>query len=534
MRMAGVESTLSNIAPQTSDSYSQAVRLTRTFSPPNKTMRRYFIAPLGAAILPLAAQLQTDASWSYDAPQLLQSEPFDFEVSGNYLYAGGLFLNTEGVTDGKNFVRFDLTTQLWEQVPGLSQGLGGRVDTIVDGGDGFIYVGGNFRDPAGTNAKGIARFNPSNGSWESLTSTTRNLDTPGWENGPVNGRVKAIVRTGNYVYAGGNFANNNPSDERFILRYNLTASRWESVGSGTSSGAGTGGQVDALLELPNGDLIAATRNTAGLMRWDGSNWSTYAGGITGPGDSGEVDPEEASGAVRVMKLHPDGRIFIAGSFNAAGGISANFVAAYNPASNTWDNLNGGFGPDYLQSNGTRFDADGVYDLEIDSKGRVYVGGDFRTNPDGTDSRFNHIAMWDDTGAWKPLGSGIGSTGSQIVNCLESGPDGELYVGGVFSRGWRDAVSSSLSFAIWDDSQVLTPIPLSEDRPIITSENGTLYIHIRSIPGNQYKVQESSSLPFPPLENQFGRFGSSNWNLVKRELGPAPTNGGRKFYRVFVF
>ncbi|MEJ6578294.1 MAG: hypothetical protein QNL68_00700 [Akkermansiaceae bacterium] len=43
-------------------------------------------------------------------------------------------------------------------------------------------------------------------------------------------------------------------------------------------------------------------------------------------------------------------------------------------------------------------------------------------------------MWDDTGTWKPLGSGIGSigsTGSQIVNCLTTGPNAELYVGGVF-------------------------------------------------------------------------------------------------------
>ena len=497
-------------------------------------MKKHLIATLGATLLPLSAQLQSDAHWSYDPPQLAQSEPYAFEVSGNHLYAGGLFLNTEGVTNGKNFVRFDLTSQTWEQAPGLTAGLDGRVDTIEDGGDGFIYVGGNFRDPAGTNAKGIARFNPTNGTWESLTSITQNLVTDGWQDGPVDGRVKAIAKIGNYIYAGGNFADNNPSNERFILRYNLTSSKWEPVGTGTSAGVGTGGQVDALLALPNGDLLAATRNTAGLMRWDGTTWSTYAGGITGPGDSGEVDPEEATGAVRAMKRHPDGRIFIAGSFNAAGGISANFVAAYNPANGTWDNLNGGFGPDYLQSNGTRFDADGVYDLDIDSQGRVYVGGDFRTNPDGTDSRFNHCAMWDDTGAWKPLGSGIGSTGSQNVNCLTVGPDDEIYVGGVFSRGWRNAVSSSKSFAIWDDSKILTPVPLSEDHPIITSENGTLYIHLRTVSGNQYKIQESSSLPFPPLADQFGRFGSSNWNLLKRELGPAPAGGGKKYYRVFVF
>lgn len=492
-------------------------------------MKTPLLAALGAAILPLSAQLQSDAHWSYDPPQLMQSEPYAFEVSGNYLYAGGLFLNTEGVTNGKNFVRFNLTTQTWEQAPGLTGGLDGRVDTIEDPGDGFIYVGGNFGNAAGTTAKRIARFNPTNGVWESLTSITKNLVSPDWENGPADGRVLAIAKIENYIYAGGNFSNSaSPDNERFIVRYNLTSSKWEPVGNGTK-GTGDGGQVQALLALPNGDLIAATSNTAGLMKWDGTSWSTYAGGITAPPGS-----PEATGVVRVMKLHPDGRIFMGGSFEAAGGIAANFVAAYNPANNKWDDLNGGFGPQYIQSNGTAFTANGVYDLDIDSKGRVYVGGDFRTNPDGTDSRFNHSAMWDDSGAWKPLGSGIGSTGSQNVNCIDVGPNDELYVGGVFSRGWLDAKSASNSFAIWDESRVLTPVPISEDCPIITSENGTLYIHIRTVSGHQYKVQDSATLPFPTLSNTNGRFGSSTWNLQKRELGPAPTNGGKKFYRVHRF
>jgi len=462
-----------------------------------------------------SAQLPSDQHWFYDHPQI-GVEPFAFHSTDTHLYAGGLFLRADGVTNANNLLRFSFASKSWEQVPGLTEGLNGRVDTIVDGGDGYLYFGGNFGEAANTTSKRIARFKTSNGTWEALSGS--GLAEAGWANGPADGRVLAIARIDNFVYVGGNFTLASiPTNERYMLRYNLTTNTWGPVGDGT------GGIVDNLVVLPNGDLIAATRNDAGLMLWNGSAWSTYAGGVGG------------DGVIRTMALHPDGRLFVGGSLRKVGSpeLDVNFVAAYNPTSGTWNSLNDGFGDEYLQQNGTNFTADGVYDLKISPSGDVYAGGDFQSDAAGTTQLLNHATLWDDTGEWKNIGSGVGSTGSQIVNCLAIGPDEELFVGGTFSRGWLPNRSASTQFAVWNPKKILTPIPISENQPIITNEDGTLYLHIRSVSGNQYKIQDHSNLNFPPLADQFGRFGAGNIGVLKRELGPAPVSGS-KFYRLFVF
>lgn len=459
------------------------------------------------------AQFASDQHWFYDYPQI-RVEPFAFATTATHLYAGGLFLGTEGVTDGKNFVRFDFVTKSWEQAPGLTDGVNGRVDVIYSGDDGLIYLGGNFRNPGGTTSSGIARFNPNTGAWSALSDNNSNLALRSWDNGPPDGRVLAILKSGNFIYAGGNFTNAAaPVSERYLLRFNLTTNAWGSVGSGP------GGHVDDLEVLPNGDILAATRNTAGLMRWDGSNWSTYAGGI-------------GEGIARRIARHPDGRIFIAGDFDKVGSsnLAVRDVAAYNPANNSWSALNGGFDQNYIQSNGTTFDSDGINDMVIDAAGKVYVGGDIQADDARTNLSLNHIAMWNDSGSWQALGSGLGSTGSQIVSCLAIGPNQDLYAGGTFSLGWLKTKSATTQFARWDISQTLTPIPSTFRDPILTDEDGILYLSVRTEIGEQYQIRKSSSPAFSSASDVGGRRSGGNFGIKKWELGPSPTNG-TFYYRV---
>lgn len=87
----------------------------------------------------------------------------ELRVIGNYLYAGGAFTSIGGV-NANNIARMDLTAQtpVWEPlVSGCFNGVLGAVRSIIDAGNGSIYVAGGFTDAGGvTAADRIAKFTP--------------------------------------------------------------------------------------------------------------------------------------------------------------------------------------------------------------------------------------------------------------------------------------------------------------------------------------------------------------------------------------
>ncbi|MGY8658058.1 MAG: hypothetical protein ACKVKH_05450 [Verrucomicrobiales bacterium] len=132
-------------------------------------------------------------------------------------------------------------------------------------------------------------------------------------------------------------------------------------------------------------------------------------------------------------------------------LATSFVAAYNPTTSSWSNLDGGFDQTYIQSNGT--------------------------------------------GKWHALGSGLSSSGTQNVNCLAIGPYQDLYASGTYSIGWLKSKISSTQFARWDSSQVLTPIPATFRDAIVTNEDVNRYLSVLTIPGEQYQIRKSPNLAF---------------------------------------
>jgi|MEHZ01.3.fsa_nt_MEHZ010734454.1_2 hypothetical protein len=176
-------------------------------------------------------------------------------------------------------------------------------------------------------------------------------------------------------------------------------------------------------------------------------------------------------------------------------LATSFVAAYNPTTSSWSNLDGGFDQTYIQSNGTSTMADGIFDMVIDAAGNVFIGGDIQADDARTTVNLNHVAMWNDTGKWHALGSGLGSSGTQNVNCLAIGPNQDLYASGTYSIGWLKSKSASTQFARWDSSQVLTPIPATFRDAIVTNEDVNLYLSVLTIPGEQYQIRKSPNLAF---------------------------------------
>lgn len=164
----------------------------------------------------------------------------------------------------------------------------------------------------------------------------------------------------------------------------------------------------------DGDQGASLATQASVsMAWIGQRiggaWSALGSGMNGD--------------VYAIAIHPDGSLYVGGSFTTAGGVTVNHVARWDGSA--WSALGSG-------TNGT------VYALVIGIDGSVYIGGDI-TLAGGT--TVSMIAKWDGS-VWSRLGT---ATFSDAVRALAVGRDGKLYAGGDFSA------AAGYYIAVWDGS-----------------------------------------------------------------------------------
>ncbi len=303
--------------------------------------------------------------------------------------AGGLF-STAGAFAAAPVARWNGAA--WTPMPPFSQS--SNCAALVAMPDGSVVAGGGASQFAGPLSTGIGRWDGA--GWSTLGS--------GFAGGSVlslavlpNGD---LVAAGRFTSAGGVPANN-------VARWNGAA--WSPLGSGL---VGTTGfeTVDALLALPNGDLIAGgSFTTAGgvaanrVARWNGVAWSALGGGITG-----------ASAVVRSLAVLPDGAIVAGGLFEFAGGLPIGNIARWNGTA--WSALGSGAN-------------DVVRALAVLPDGDVVAGGAFTAIGGVAASR---IARW--TGAaWSAMSSGVSNSwfSATAVHALAVRANGELAVGGSF-------------------------------------------------------------------------------------------------------
>lgn len=155
-----------------------------------------------------------------------------------------------------------------------------------------------------------------------------------------------------------------------------------------------------------GDFSTANGVTVNrVCYWDGTTF--VAMGAT-PGTSG-------GSSVNALAIASNGDVWVGGNFTSAGGATADGLARWNVATNSWTRF----------TNGTP--GDQIYALAIDNSGNVYGGGSF-LNWDGV---ANEDYIWKYNGSvFSALGTGMGS----VVRAITVHPDGKVYVGGVFTTG----------------------------------------------------------------------------------------------------
>ena len=353
-----------------------------------------------------------------------------FTLSGSVLSAQcALQWQSQGGYDGINGAVF--ASIEWDP-----DGAGPRSPVVV--------LGGTF-GLAGTAAvANLASFDPATGAWSAFGS--------GFD-GTV--RALAVSATGDLI-AGGSFQNAGGAASRGIARWN--GAGWVGFGSGIAGGQY--GIVNALVVLPNGDLVAAGdfSSISGvaanhIARWNGNSWSALATGVAWPGNPASVlslaalpNGDVAAGgwftvaggapaigvavwngsawsalggsvnsAVHTILPMPNGDLIVGGQFGSAGGVTAIGVARWNGA--TWSSLGTGlrFGTGLGQA----------YSLARTPNGDVIATGGF-TTAGGVAA--GNIARWNGV-TWSALGSGLAFGVGQTLVVRAAGP---VLTGGQFT------------------------------------------------------------------------------------------------------
>lgn len=290
--------------------------------------------------------------------------------------------------------------------------------TVFDEGAGpRLFAGGDFDIGGGEPSRGIARWDGS------VWSSVKEENVEG-----VEGIVRAVVvfddGTGPALYVGGVFARAGELPASNIARW--TGERWETLGEGLDGPVialevyddGTGPALYA-----GGDFSMSVQDPLNnIARWDGTEWHPLeVDGVAGVQDF-----------VSDMEVFDDGRgpaLFVTGSFNRAGEITASRIARWDGTA--WTVLEGSMGEGLDRSGSGGIDG---FSLEVYDDGRgaaLYVGGAFDL---AGGLVVNRVARWDGAD-WEPLagpsGVGIGTGSVDALFAFDDGSGSKLYAGGLF-------------------------------------------------------------------------------------------------------
>ena len=204
-----------------------------------------------------------------------------------------------------------------------------------------------------------------------------------------------------------------------------TTTGWNPVSTGVNGFVFSIAQdMSTNLVYAGGKFSTAGGLSAGrIASWNGSSWAYLGGGVS-------LSFLPANTAVNAIAVASDGKVYVGGLFDTAGGAGGfSNLAVWNPATSTWSNMGGG-------ANGE------VYSIAV-SGSDVYVGGLFTSvGTGGGTVAANRIAKWNGS-VWSALGSGT-DTGVNAIAISGS----NVYAGGSFVTAGGVAANR---IAVWNGS-----------------------------------------------------------------------------------
>jgi hypothetical protein len=270
-------------------------------------------------------------------------------AAGNFDTAGGVPVQSLAKWDGAAWGAVNAAFSHKPEQPA-------NITALAVDGSGNLFAGGTFDSVGSVPAKNLAKWDGV--AWNALGSGTNKSVYTLLYKGPG-----ALYAGGNFDSAGGIVVNN-------IAQWNGTA--WSALGKGVSASSGPAGYwgrngcvYDLAMDNAGNLYACGLFDTASgvvvnhVAKWNGSAWSALGRGI-----DGLIDFDESVKGVYALCLDYAGNLFVAGDFDYAGGLAANFIAQWDGIG--WNPLGSGFNSQAFCVN----------DLVADAADNIYVGGNF--------------------------------------------------------------------------------------------------------------------------------------------------------------
>lgn len=273
--------------------------------------------------------------------------------------------------------------------------------------DGKIIAVGEFTTFGGTNHSRVVRLNPDGSIDPSFA--------PGYG---ANGTVRAVaIQSDGKIVLGGDFWSFNGLDHHYLVRLNPDGSV---DGSFDANRANLGsenffGSLRSLAIQPDGKILfGGTFSDPGNLNRVRIDRLHTDGSL----DTSFKPVAGADGYPYAITLQTDGKILVAGRFTTFNGAPAGRVVRLLADGSDDPSFNPGLGAD-----------DHIRALTLDSSGRIYIGGDFEVF-NGTNR--SAIARLFPSGGLD-LSFDQGDPANDTINALALGPDGKLWIGGLFQE-----------------------------------------------------------------------------------------------------
>lgn len=317
----------------------------------------------------LEAELEAVSFWAAVGQEATGTNVKCILISGQYLYAGGVFTEI-GNVEANNIARYDIYKDQWEP---LGAGTDGQVRAIAVVGAN-VFIGGDFTTAGGVAVNYVAKWDGS--AWSDpgggVASAVYALEADGtdllvggaltyvrrwngaaWSNvgGILNGDVWAIHKDGlGDIWIGGDFTASGATTLNYAAKLNGAA--WDALGAGLNDYVLAITSIGSNIFFGGGFTQAGGAGAAYVAEWSGAAWSPLGTGL------GNICHSLAASLTDV---------YAGGIFVTAGGISALRIARWNGVN--WETLDQGVGGP-------------CYSIQIYNLLDVYVGLDATGAYDG--------------------------------------------------------------------------------------------------------------------------------------------------------